>query len=232
MPDDDIKPTDDSPAPDDKPTPSDDGSLAAIEQMNNVIGGLTQTMANIQAAVADLQSGRKDDPEPKPAEVSLDGLEDLDRTQFATRILEAVKAGQDIRDSRIQSALERLDEKLSSNNARTDVERTADKNEDFWEWKSEMQQIAKENPGMSATRVYKLARAENPEKASKMDAKYKPKDTPKDEPEDKGSKSKIFGGLEPTSGKSAKATDMSAADAAEAAWEATMLDVGDILNST
>jgi hypothetical protein len=45
---------------------------------------------------------------------------------------------------------------------------------DFADWQDEMVAIVNENPGITPLRAYRLAKAENPDKDKKLDAKYNP----------------------------------------------------------
>jgi len=49
---------------------------------------------------------------------------------------------------------------------------------DFSDWKPEMVALAKEHPTLGLAQLYRLAKADNPIKASELDARYNPKPPP------------------------------------------------------
>lgn len=92
---------------------------------------------------------------------------------------------------------------------------------DFWEFSGEMQELAKENPGTSIERLYRLAKAENPKKAADVAAKSNP-------PKLNGGKVKLsFGGLTPAqSGTGSRGGKMKGGEASELAWADTVAALG------
>ena len=105
-------------------------------------------------------------------------LDKLDRKEFATTLLQQA-AG--MFEKALQKQLGSVDEKIGSLSQRFDskaaqdaIGQVAASNKDFWEWSTEIKQIVKDTPNLSVDRAYKLARAENIEKASAMDKKYNP----------------------------------------------------------
>jgi hypothetical protein len=54
------------------------------------------------------------------------------------------------------------------------IEGLMGQHKDFADWQDEMVAIVNENPGITPLRAYRLAKAENPEKDKKLDAKYNP----------------------------------------------------------
>lgn len=90
---------------------------------------------------------------------------------------------------------------------------------DFWDWREEMAALVKSNPYLTPAQVFKLARIDNPEKVDELAKKYTKKDEKKGSDEED-----VFGGLMPTSGRSAKAGSkkLNAKEAASAAWDEIM----------
>lgn len=59
-----------------------------------------------------------------------------------------------------------LEMKMETMRVGMEIERCANKNEDFWQYADEVKKMAIENPTLSIDKAYKLAKAENPSKAS------------------------------------------------------------------
>ena len=122
-------------------------------------------------------------------------MEQLDRKDFAALLLskfderlqhhmkEAVKP--------IEDRVGKLGERVENDFASREISAAAGQRPDFYEWRTEIAELVKHTPGLSVTRAYTIARAENTDKAKKMDEKY----TKKTEPQTRG-----FTGLSPTGG--------------------------------
>lgn len=122
-------------------------------------------------------------------------MEQLDRKDFAAFLLtkfderlqhhlkEAVKP--------IEERVGKMGERMEDDFANREVGAAAGSRPDFYEWRTEIAELVKQTPGLSVTRAYTIARAENAEKAKKMDEKYAKKSEPKAPP---------FVGLTPTGG--------------------------------
>lgn len=63
-----------------------------------------------------------------------------------------------------------------------ELETLAAEHKDLRDWNDEMVAIVNENPGITPLRALQLARAESPEKAAKLTAKYNPPPEPKPKP--------------------------------------------------
>lgn len=93
---------------------------------------------------------------------------------------------------------------------------------DFMEWKEEMREIITAHPDLSASRIYRIARSENPEKAKKIDAELKEGKGEEDEKE-LSERKRAFGGLTPTSGSSLQRDGKKQPkEAGESAWDQVM----------
>ena len=157
-------------------------------------------------------------------------VEQLDRKQFASFILANAKKDlqaemkklMDGVDSRVTDLAGRFETK----NANEQVTKTAELNADFWEWSSEIKQLLKDNPTLSVSRAYNLAKAENPTRLAELDKKYKPAK--------KENKERSFLGLTPTSSLGTRDSGtgkMTQKEAAEKAFDTVMSDLGDTLQN-
>lgn len=191
-------------------------ALKLLPDLAKAVGTLQQGFKGLNEAVTALK-GSGLDPSGKmkgaPKKEDDDGEEEdidvLDNKGLVKHIEKRVKKV-------VEPALKRADDAEGAVHLRDlkeQVEKMASDHKDFWDWKEEMGALVKEHPDLSPRRLYSIARAENPKKAAEMDKKYAEKKEESDVP---------FGGLTPTSGRQRNAKRMNAADAAEAAWEATM----------
>ena len=94
-----------------------------------------------------------------------------------------------------------------------------DKFDDFQDWGQEMSSILKETPGVSLQRARTIARAENPEKAQKLDEKYKKVD-PQESTIPAGTPPNVQtpGGLRPNSSTPTPSQAMNFTEASNHAW--------------
>jgi hypothetical protein len=134
---------------------------------------------------------------------------------------------------------------VSTKNTQAEVTEFMKKHPDLLEWKDEIAELSKENPGLSVSRLYTLAKSENSKKAKELSVKYKDAkvDTDDDgkpvvkfgsqsDDDDNSSSneddsvSKFFG-LTPTGGgtKSEKNERMTPKQATEDAWAKTMANI-------
>jgi hypothetical protein len=110
-------------------------------------------------------------------------MEQLDRKEFASLLLTKF---QDSLTSHLKESMKPLEErvgqvssKLEEDLANREVNSAAGQRPDFYEWRPEISALVKENPSLSVTRAYTIARSENADKAKQMDTKYaKKSDTP------------------------------------------------------
>lgn len=151
-------------------------------------------------------------------------MEQLDRKDFAALLLskfeerlehhmkEAVKP----LEERVGKVSERLEEDLAGR----EVNAAAGERPDFYEWRPEIAALVKENPSLSVTRAYTIARSENKDKAGKMDEKYTKKEPAK----------AAFVGLTPTGGggRGEGATKMKFNEAAEKAYSDVLASLGGV----
>lgn len=152
-------------------------------------------------------------------------MEQLDRKDFAALLLskfeerlshhmkEAVKP--------LEERVGKVSERLENDLAGREVNAAAGERPDFYEWRPEIAALVKENPSLSVTRAYTIARSENAEKATAMDKKYAKKSE---------SKAEGFVGLSPTGGggRGEGATKMKFSEAAEKAYADVLASLGGV----
>jgi len=161
----------------------------------------------------------------QPSEKDLEGMS---RPQFGKHIVDSVTKGMNKQLEKMIKVLEAKIGKVEETTDRTAVqaaiEKVMEKHPDFYEWTNEIKAVAQDSPGITPKRAYTLARMENPEKAKKMDEKYKD-DSGKGEGSNKGpgeqggKKRTKFGGLTPTSGVVLPNQKMKPREAADKAFD-------------
>jgi len=167
------------------------------KKLETMIGGVLKVVGQQQLALAN-QARQIDsllvklDKPPEAADEE-DEEADLNEPGGTKRLLEAMsKEVGRILDERLKTVDEKfgdLQKSFGSYKVGKEVEEFAAKNKDFFEWQSELSELAKMNPGLTIKQMYTLVRSENPAKAKEMDLKFTEK---KSEPP------KFFG-LTPTS---------------------------------
>jgi len=152
-------------------------------------------------------------------------MEQLDRKDFAAMLLAKFE---DRLAHHMKEAVKPLDERLGkvsdrveNDLANREINTAAGERPDFYEWRAEIAQLVKDNPGLSVTRAYTVARSENKDKATKMDEKYVKKSE---------AKSPAFVGLTPTGGggRGEGATKMKFNEAAEKAYADVLSSLGGV----
>ena len=166
-----------------------------------------------------------------------DDLEDLDKIDLDELSNKELVGHLNQRFERsLTKALKPLFKKIDDQKAESETEKFRESvkqmkkdHKDFSEWGDELRAIYKENPTMSIDRAYKLARAENPDKAKELDEKFAKED--KEDDEENKSTQKLFGGLLPTSGTSDAKEErrLKPKDAADKAWDQTMQGLDEAL---
>ena len=210
-----------------------------FEQLNEAIKGLPEGVQNAMKAAIKEASGDARAAAAAAAKANEDNIEDdpdpevdverLSRSELVSHINRSL-------DKTIAKALKPVLDRLESTttDAETDrvkreFEKAKDSHSDFMEWKDEMRDIITAHPDLSAERIYRLARSENPEKAKEIDDKIK-EDKDKKSGESNVTPMRAFGGLRSTSGKSVENDGKKQPkDAAKSAWDQVMGDVPDSL---
>lgn len=150
-------------------------------------------------------------------------LETMDRKQFASHILSQMKGVVEETLKPLGEKFGALDQKIDGTSLSIMIKEFQKDHPDFFEWKEEMRGLLKDNPTLTPARAYALARAENPEKVVKIDAKY---GLGKDKSKPNGSDNILS--LFPQGGSATKsgAGKMNPKQAAEAAWDQVMSSLG------
>ena len=210
-----------------------DGSNVDLSQITEALKGLPE---GVQKAVGDAireASGEARAASAAAAAASasddddLSGDEDIDVEKLSR--VDLVKHIDNRLARTIAKALKPIQDKLevTSTDAETDRVRrefagAKDKFPDFMEWRDEMKDIITAHPDLSAERIYRLARSENPDKVKELDGKSK-EGKDKEGEKELSEKARAFGGLMPTSGTSLeKDGKKQPKEAGLAAWEQTM----------
>jgi uncharacterized coiled-coil protein SlyX len=183
-----------------------------VTQQSQSSKKLTESVSALVGKLDGITTTRKDDDEDEDE----DALNDLDNKQLVKLVLGEVGKVLDKKlegvGTKIDATANRLDE---AEVKRQVVELGA---KDFFEWGDEISSLAKDNPGLNVKQLYRLARDEDPEKATKLDEKYLG--------DDKGGKGdgKDFLSLMPTSGATFddETEKLTTEEAKEKAWQETI----------
>jgi len=124
----------------------------------------------------------------------------------------------------VRKDMSSLSNDVTEKTAKQELQAFAKENPGLYHFVDEVKALIEETPGLSFERAYKLARAENPDKAKDVDAQIA-RESGKTDDEVK-EKKLPFGGLTPTSGSTVgedgKEVKMTSDDAAAKAWEETL----------
>lgn len=170
----------------DKGKGDDEQQQELLTTLTRSVGMLANGLTKMQEQFTNLESrlpkakdsGEDDDGDEKGHQLGDDSvdLEQLDRKGFAQYLMQNMtKAVQQEITRHLKSVdtkVETLAEQFQSRNASDEITKVSEKNADFFEWTDEIRQVLKENPTLSVTRAYNLAKTENPEKAEKVRQKY------------------------------------------------------------
>lgn len=148
-------------------------------------------------------------------------LEILPRRQFADRLMEAFQSNLEKALKPLEEGINRTAQTALVDKMASEAEKFAAKTPDFVEWGDEMMALAKAHPDLAISRIYAIAKTENPAKAAEMAKKYaKPDEKP-------GQPRKAPLSLSPASHSGeVKNQRMNAEDAARSAWEETVAKFG------
>lgn len=149
-------------------------------------------------------------------------LETLPRRAFAQKLLESLEGTLDKKLGPITEAITKQATDLLTSNYVREAEAFAAKTKDFGEWAEEMQVIARDNPDLAISRIYAIAKSENPVKAVEIAKKYA---TPETTTETVKKKAPLALSTQSQSGE-VKNQKMNAEDAARAAWDETVAKFG------
>lgn len=156
-------------------------------------------------------------------------LEGMDRSAFMDVILNKMNKGFDQFSEQMTTKLDNVNNSVSSSNVKSELKEVMDKNSDFNHYKTEISEIAKQNPEMKISDMYTLAKANNPERVAEVDKILKTESDQKqveDAAKGNQNKTKGYGGLTPTSGQRQEMpSDMTQDAAGTSAWDETMADI-------
>jgi len=189
-----------------------------VNTLSAGVGQLMESVKHIGGSISELAKGRSkdDEDEDEDADVSFDDLESMSRADFAKHL--GGIFGKEI-DKRLKSVDEKIDginKSVGTIDAKATFNELAKQHKDFKDWIPEMREQVEAKPGLTLEDAYDLVKAKNPKKVKELEEKY----TEKKPDDEKGKAS--FGGLTPTSGRTAKSKDMTKEDAQESAWQETM----------
>jgi hypothetical protein len=174
------------------------GSLiTGLDSLKTIVSNQAQGQSNMQQSLQSLtdtitegfKGNRSPEQTPGPVDFS-----DMNMSDVATHLIGEMKK---ISDASVASVREELDS-FKADSAKgersRELESVLGRYKDGEEWISEMRDIATNNPNLSIEQMYKLARSENPTKASEMDEKFADK-----QEEEEEEPANVFAGLTPTS---------------------------------
>jgi hypothetical protein len=189
--------------------------------------GLNKLLTAVEGLSGSLESLKKE-PKDKDRRKVDQNLETLDRSGFLGVILEEVRGLLKEEVAPVKQAVQDTSDDATKADVKRQVAKAEKAHPDLWEWREEMGEIAKRSPGLTVEEIYKLARASDPDKVKEVDEKFrsdedkeKEKTVEKEKKATEEQKALVgpFGGLTPTSGKTAEKNDMTMEDAAETAFD-------------
>lgn len=190
--------------------------------LTEAVGGLStlmkQAMTSAQQREKQQQLPPDDDADEEPSD---EDLEVMPRGEFGKHIVAQVLKA--VNKNVVEPINARLNE-ITVDTTRRDITGAISalkgKHKDFMDWKDEMIELANQNKGLAPHRLYQLARIDNPEKAKKLDDKYKP-------PREEGPRRPGFGGMTPSqSGTGSRTRKMAPKEASDVAWAETVAALG------
>jgi hypothetical protein len=191
---------------------------SGVGELTGAIRQMLEFGQRTRAEQAAAQQPADDEDEGDPAE-----LETMSRSDFGRHIVgQVLKAVNKQVVEPLNSQLQQVTAATTRTQIQGSVKELAAAHKDFWDWQPEMLALANEHRGLAPQRLYQLARADNPTKATDLDKKYAPK------PEGSGPiRFKGFGGLTPSqSGTASRGGKMNGSEAANAAWAETVAALG------
>lgn len=219
------------------------------ESLTNFMKGIETLTASVNKLNALAESGRPQPQQTEETEDDEDEEEDEQSTSFSDVDLETMSRAQLLdfinnnNEKALKRALKAIEDKFAKpivnqvtnveNSVRAqqlqkEIDSLAGANKDFWDWRDEMIKINNENPDrLSPTRLYHLAKAENPAKAAELAKKY---DTSGNGKNERDARKPSFGGFQPGSTSSKQNAKMSTEDALEDAYAQMVSRHGNILS--
>lgn len=143
-----------------------------IETLNRELGSKLDTLTGEVRTAAT----------PPPAEPP--DLDTMSRPELVAHIVstvgEAIKAHLTEQLAPVMSQVGSLQERITTNDVRSEIAKLEGANKDFADWKPAMIELARQPQyaALGATDLYKLAKASNPERAAELNLKYNPPPPP------------------------------------------------------
>lgn len=204
---------------------------ARFQAMEKAVGLIAQGHESLSGAITQLtskidtlgQAPQKTGGQGSQGEDEEVDLETLDRKGFAGHILKQVKGVMEEVIKPLGDRFGQLDEKIDGHSLSVMIKEFQKDHPDFFEWKDEMKGLLKSSPTLTPARAYTLARSESPDKAHKMNEKYK-----MGAPEKQSPNGQDFLSLFPQGGSATRSGNgkMNPKQAAEAAWDSVMSALG------
>jgi hypothetical protein len=190
---------------------------ALEDTLTTLAAGMKTTMDGINALSQRMDKSEEKEKEPEEKKIEYSDLERLGRAEFLDVIVDKMRGIVKEEVGPVGDRVAGVEKSQSTKDVQQQLKEVTEKHKDFWDWKAEIGEKIKTNNLLTAEEAYNLVRIDSPDKAKEMDEKYKADDDKKEvEPK---RKDLPFGGLTPTSGKTAESEGMDGADAAEAAWD-------------
>jgi len=221
--------------------------LDGMKNLTNVVGSLATGLEATQKNVTDLTSNvgnlsnmnkeqieaNRLSAEEKNMADDLDAndLEGMDRSQFLGHIMGQVNKGFESLSNQMSGQVDAVRDNLNNGNLKSEFNSVREAHSDFDHYKTEIADIAKQNPEMKISDMYTLAKANNPEKVVEvtktLDAEKLVNDKVAAEEAAKNKTTKPgYGGLTPTSGqRMEQPSDMTQENAGNSAWDETMANL-------
>lgn len=205
---------------------------ALREMQKGTVQGVQEAILGLRESLGSRSDDEDDGGSVKPPNTITDAdLEAMPRKQFMDFMMgnfKEVLTGElkGFRDDLAATRTETTRDRVARQ-----IEEMRGKHDDFNDWMDEMKERLRKNPALSPKELYTLVRADDPEKAKKLDEKYEQarKDAAGDggdgnnSTKGDGTEKKGFGGMRPGAGQGSgqSRSDMDKDEAFDAAWEAS-----------
>jgi hypothetical protein len=201
----------------------------AIKGLGTLVSQQTQQNAKLQGNFSSLMEKLDSAIEPGKGkgddylndDDGEEAINDLDNNQLVKLVLGEVGKVIEEKVSGVVKKVDDTNQRFSDSEIKKQIVELGKK--DFFDWRDEMADIVKRNPGLQVSELYTLAREKNPEKAAELDTKYQEKKDDED-----GS----FLSLMPTSGATPGDNDekLTKEEASERAWQETIEEFPGLAN--
>lgn len=193
-------------------------NLALVNQQTvNANKALQESMTKIGESLEAL--GKKKPDEKKKR--SDDDIDEFSNSQLVAHMLSEFTKIMDGKLEGISKTVGKNKSDADQVSLQKEVTEFMKEHTDFKEWGAEIKALNSTHPTLTIAQLYKMARDENPDKATEIDEKIEKEK----EKAEKGGKKKTqpFGGLTPTSGQTVETDEkLSKDEAGEKAWQETV----------